>query len=115
MLPGLVLNYFGQGAHALAHPEDIGNPFFALAPAGLARLALVLLSIAATIIASQALISGTFSLTRFLGRLVMHSNAASFFAAFLLAACGGPPSDLCGDLVVDLLYALVDPRVRLDS
>lgn len=31
----------------------------------------------------------------------MHSNAASFFAAFLLAACGGPPSDLCGDLVVD--------------
>ena len=64
VLPGLVLNYFGQGAHALAHPEDLTNPFFALAPAGPARLVLVLLSIAATIIASQALISGTFSLTR---------------------------------------------------
>ncbi len=83
VLPGLVLNYFGQGAHALAHPEDIGNPFFALAPAGLARLALVLLSIAATIIASQALISGTFSLTRqaiqlgFFPRLaVLHTSAA---------------------------------------
>ena len=64
VLPGLVLNYFGQGAHALAHPEDLNNPFFALAPAGASRLGLVLLSIAATIIASQALISGTFSLTR---------------------------------------------------
>jgi len=82
VLPGLVLNYFGQGAHALAHPEDIANPFFALAPAGFARLALVLLSIAATIIASQALISGTFSLTRqaiqlgFFPRLaVLHTSA----------------------------------------
>ncbi|HQF38868.1 MAG TPA: KUP/HAK/KT family potassium transporter [Opitutaceae bacterium] len=82
VLPGLVLNYFGQGAHALAHPEDLGNPFFALAPAGLARLGLVLLSIAATIIASQALISGTFSLTRqaiqlgFFPRLaVLHTSA----------------------------------------
>ena len=82
VLPGLVLNYFGQGAHALAHPEDIANPFFALAPAGLARLVLVLLSIAATIIASQALISGTFSLTRqaiqlgFFPRLaVLHTSA----------------------------------------
>ncbi len=64
VLPGLVLNYFGQGAHALRYPEDIANPFFVLAPAGPARFGLVLLSIAATIIASQALISGTFSLTR---------------------------------------------------
>ncbi len=64
VLPGLVLNYFGQGAHALAAPADLSNPFFTLAPAGPLRLGLVLLSIAATIIASQALISGTFSLTR---------------------------------------------------
>jgi KUP system potassium uptake protein len=64
VLPGLVLNYFGQGAHAIARHEDLTNPFFALAPEGLPRLGLVLLSIAATIIASQALISGTFSLTR---------------------------------------------------
>jgi KUP system potassium uptake protein len=82
VLPGLVLNYFGQGAHALARPEDITNPFFALAPAGLPRLGLVLLSIAATIIASQALISGTFSLTRqaiqlgFIPRLAVRHTSA---------------------------------------
>lgn len=62
--PGLVLNYFGQGAYAISHPTDNTNPFFALAPEGPARLALVGLSIAAAVIASQALISGTFSLTR---------------------------------------------------
>lgn len=62
--PGLALNYFGQGAYVLTHPDDKTNPFFALAPAGSLRLALVALSISAAIIASQALISGTFSLTR---------------------------------------------------
>ncbi len=62
--PGLVLNYFGQGAYALKHPADIDNLFFALAPDGIPRLLLVGLSIAAAIIASQALISGTYSLTR---------------------------------------------------
>jgi KUP system potassium uptake protein len=81
--PGLLLNYFGQGAHALAHPEEPnGNPFFALAPPGPAQLALVMLSIVAGIIASQALISGTYSLTRqaiqlgFFPRLkILHTNA----------------------------------------
>ncbi len=80
--PGLVLNYFGQGAYALAHPNDTTNPFFALAPEGPARLALVALSILAAIIASQALISGTFSLTRqaiqlgYFPRLrILHTNA----------------------------------------
>ena len=62
--PGLVLNYFGQGAYALMHPLDIDNLFFALVPDGIPRLLLVGLSIAAAIIASQALISGTYSLTR---------------------------------------------------
>jgi len=62
--PGLLLNYFGQGAYALANPNDNTNPFFALAPDGPWRVALVGLSILAAIIASQALISGTFSLTR---------------------------------------------------
>jgi len=63
--PGLLLNYFGQGAHAIAHPEETNtNPFFALAPPGPAQLALVVLSIVAGIIASQALITGTYSLTR---------------------------------------------------
>ncbi len=63
VLPALVLCYFGQGALLLAHP-DLVNPFFALVPPGSAQLALVILSSLATVIASQALISGAFSLTR---------------------------------------------------
>ena len=62
--PGLVLNYFGQGAFLLAHPDATENPFFALAPSGFPRAALTGLSIVAAIIASQALISGAYSLTR---------------------------------------------------
>ncbi len=62
--PGLVLNYFGQGAFILNHPQSTENPFFAMAPVGAARFALTGLSIAAAVIASQALISGAFSLTR---------------------------------------------------
>jgi KUP system potassium uptake protein len=62
--PGLVLNYFGQGAFILAHPESNENPFFAMAPVGFARAALTGLSIVAAVIASQALISGAYSLTR---------------------------------------------------
>ena len=62
--PGLVLNYFGQGAYLLGHPQGTENPFFALAAPGAPRAALTGLSIAAAIIASQALISGAYSLTR---------------------------------------------------
>jgi KUP system potassium uptake protein len=63
VLPALLLNYFGQGALLLSHPEAAEQPFFLLAPAwGL--LPLVVLASAAAIIASQALISGAFSLTR---------------------------------------------------
>ncbi|HEU5078388.1 MAG TPA: KUP/HAK/KT family potassium transporter [Opitutaceae bacterium] len=62
--PGLILNYFGQGAHAISHPQDPMNPFYALAPEGTPRLMLVGISIVAAIIASQSLITGTFSLTR---------------------------------------------------
>ena len=61
--PCLILNYLGQGAHALSAPRDIDNLFFSLAPVRFQFL-LTLLSIAATVIASQALISGAFSLTR---------------------------------------------------
>ncbi len=63
-LPGLVLNYFGQGAYLLAHPKSAENPFFALAPAGPIRAVLTGLSIVAAIIASQALITGAYSLAR---------------------------------------------------
>ncbi len=62
--PGLVLNYFGQGAYILGHPATTDNPFFAMAPAGWQRAGLTGLSIVAAIIASQALISGAYSLTR---------------------------------------------------
>jgi len=62
--PGLVLNYFGQGAYILSHPATTDNPFFAMAPGGLARAALTGISIVAAVIASQALISGAYSLTR---------------------------------------------------
>jgi KUP system potassium uptake protein len=63
VLPALVLNYFGQGAILLADPSAAANPFYALVPAGPATYALVALAAAATVIASQALISGAFSLT----------------------------------------------------
>ncbi|HVM55730.1 MAG TPA: potassium transporter Kup, partial [Acidimicrobiales bacterium] len=62
VLPGLLLNYFGQGALLLGHPERIDNPFYRMAPTW-GVLPLVVLSTAATVIASQALISGAFSLT----------------------------------------------------
>ncbi len=62
VLPGLLLNYFGQGALLLGRPEAIESPFYLMAPAAL-RIPLVVLATAATVIASQALISGVFSLT----------------------------------------------------
>jgi KUP system potassium uptake protein len=63
VLPALILNYFGQGALILADPTAADNPFYKLAP-GWALIPMVILAALATIIASQALISGVFSLTR---------------------------------------------------
>lgn len=62
VLPGLFLNYLGQGALVLRNPATIANPFYLLAPSW-ALYPLVVLATAATVIASQALISGAFSLT----------------------------------------------------
>ncbi len=62
MLPALVLNYFGQGALLLRHPDAAVNPFFRMAPSW-ALYPMVALATAAAIIASQAIISGAFSLT----------------------------------------------------
>jgi KUP system potassium uptake protein len=61
VFPALILNYLGQGAKLLADPHAIDNPFYALAPAW-ALIPMVVLATAATVIASQALISGTFTL-----------------------------------------------------
>ena len=60
VLPALVLNYFGQGALLLNNPQAIENPFYLLAP-DWALMPMVLLATAATVIASQAVISGAFS------------------------------------------------------
>ena len=81
VLPALVLNYFGQGALVLADPKALGNPFFLLGPHWI-RLPMVILATAATVIASQALISGAYSIARqcvqlgFLPRMeVRHTSA----------------------------------------
>ncbi len=63
VMPSLTLNYFGQGALLLANPEAVKNPFFMMAPKW-ALLPLVGLATMATVIASQALISGAFSVTK---------------------------------------------------
>lgn len=88
VLPGLMLNYLGQGAMLLSldaagAAEAIQNPFFMLAPEDF-RLPLVVLAILATIIASQAVISGAFSLTQqaiqlgFMPRLrILHTSASA--------------------------------------
>ncbi|MEJ1157952.1 potassium transporter Kup [Prosthecomicrobium sp. N25] len=63
VFPSLALNYLGQGALVLAHPEAMENPFFLLVP-GWLTLPFVILATVATVIASQAVISGAFSVTR---------------------------------------------------
>jgi KUP system potassium uptake protein len=63
VLPALALNYFGQGAMLLAHPDRLENPFFLLYPSW-ALLPMVILATVATIIASQAVITGAFSISQ---------------------------------------------------
>ncbi|HEY0823000.1 MAG TPA: potassium transporter Kup [Ramlibacter sp.] len=63
VMPALTLNYFGQGALLLAKPEAVKNPFYMMAP-DWALLPLVVLATMATVIASQALITGAFSVTK---------------------------------------------------
>ena len=62
-LPALVIHYFGQGALLIAHPEAIEHPIVHMSPAW-ARIPIITLATLATVIASQALISGTYSMTR---------------------------------------------------
>ena len=83
VLPALMLNYLGQGALLIARPAAITSPFFMLAPDWF-RLPLVILATLATVIASQAVISGAFSVTQqaiqlgFIPRLkIVHTSAAA--------------------------------------
>ena len=80
VLPALVMNYFGQGALLLQQPDAIVNPFYKLAPGWLLPI-LIVLATMATVIASQAVISGVFSIARqalnlgYLPRLrILHSS-----------------------------------------
>ena len=79
-LPALLLNYMGQGALLIANPEAVDNPFYRMAP-DWAQIPMVFLATAAAVIASQAVISGAFSVTRqavqlgFLPRLTMRHTS----------------------------------------
>jgi KUP system potassium uptake protein len=98
--PALALNYFGQGAQVLANPQSLASPFYSLFP-GWTLYPAIGLATAATIIASQALISGAFSLTQqavqlgYLPRLrIIHTSRDQlgqifipFLNAFLAIAC----------------------------
>ncbi|MDP3088768.1 MAG: potassium transporter Kup [Methylotenera sp.] len=63
VLPSLILNYFGQGALILQHPESVKNPFYLLAPEWM-LFPLIILATLAAVIASQAVITGAFSVSR---------------------------------------------------
>jgi KUP system potassium uptake protein len=84
VLPALILNYLGQGALVLADPKAVENPFFLLFP-DWALLPMVILATAATVIASQAVITGAYSLTRqaiqlgLLPRLEIRHTSESLF------------------------------------
>lgn len=133
VFPALTLSYLGQGAMVLAHPEAAHNPFFLLAPSW-ALLPLVLLATAATVIASQAVISGAFSVAKqaiqmgLLPRMVIRHTSETHFGQIyiprinLILGCGvvllvlafGSSSELAsaygiavtGDMVITSLLAI---------
>ena len=91
VLPALVLNYFGQGALLLGDENTVSAPFFLLIP-GWARLPMVLLATAATIIASQAVITGAFSVAAQAAKLgllprlrVVHTSASAYGQVYVPA------------------------------
>jgi KUP system potassium uptake protein len=130
--PALTLSYLGQGALVLAHPETASNPFFLLAPSW-ALLPLVVLAMLATVIASQAVISGAFSMMKqavrmgLLPRLeILHTsetqegqiylpkvNLILAIGVFVLVLVFGSSSDLAaaygiavtGDMVITTILA----------
>jgi KUP system potassium uptake protein len=92
VMPALLINYFGQGALLLAHPETVSNPFYYLVPQVL-LVPLLILATMAAIIASQAVISGVFSVTRqaiqlgFLPRMtIKHTSAETMGQIYVPAA-----------------------------
>jgi KUP system potassium uptake protein len=104
--PALVLCYFGQGALMLTDPSALANPFFSLVPTGVATYLLVALATAATIIASQALISGVFSLVHqaiqlgFMPRLLIKHTSAEVEGQIYVPAANWGLAVACVMLVV---------------
>ncbi|SIR07940.1 KUP system potassium uptake protein [Rhizobium sp. RU20A] len=139
VFPSLTLNYLGQGALVLKHPETLSNPFYLMFPEW-ALLPVVLLATAATIIASQAVITGAFSLTRqaihlgFLPRMaIVHTsetntgqiylpsvNTLLLFGVMLLVFVFGSSESLAtaygisvtGAMVVTTVLAFAFVRIR---
>jgi KUP system potassium uptake protein len=110
-LPGLILNYLGQGAVLLRDPAALVSPFYALAPDGF-HYPLVALATVATIIASQAVISGVFSITRQsvqLGQLprmeIRHTSATDYGQIFVPRANS---LLLIGVIAIVLIYKNAD-------
>jgi KUP system potassium uptake protein len=144
VMPALVLNYFGQGAMLIENPAAISNPFYLMAPAW-SLWPLVMIATAATVIASQAVISGVFSVTTqavslgLLPRLrVLHSSADNvgqiyvptmnwilMFAALALVMGFGSSAALAGayglavsgamTIVTPLTLSLIKSRTGRDS
>jgi KUP system potassium uptake protein len=105
VLPALVLNYFGQGALLVTTPTAAANPFYQMAPAW-ALYPLVLFATAATVIASQAVISGAFSLTRqavqlgYCPRLLIEHTSATQIGQIYIPAVNWGLMAACIGLVV---------------
>ena len=107
VLPALVLNYFGQGALVLSDPRALESPFYLLAPDWL-RLPLVILATAATVIASQSMISGAYSIARqcmqmsFLPRLTVRHTSQTEEGQIYLPQVNG--ALLIGVLILVLAF-----------
>ena len=110
-MPALVLNYFGQGAMLLAHPAKVANPFFEMAPPW-ALYPLIALATCATVIASQALITAAFSVTKqaiqlgYLPRLrVLHTSVLETGQVFVPFVNWGL---FCGIVIAVVLFGSSD-------
>jgi KUP system potassium uptake protein len=105
VLPALLLNYFGQGAEILADPSAISHPFFGLAP-DWGLWPLVILATLATVVASQAVISGAFSLTKqaiqlgYLPRLDIEHTSSRYIGQVYVGAVNKLLLIVCIGLVV---------------
>jgi KUP system potassium uptake protein len=117
--PCLFLNYFGQGANLILHPEAISNPFFMIAPSWY-YLPLIITATVATIIASQAVISAIFSLTKqaiLLGLCprfpIKQTSAILFFGTILFSITFRTSDNLAHayGIAVNLYMLLVDAMV----